>query len=244
MIRLLRASWAACLAAILMATLPSLQAPSRAAPKSAATAKGNRTIYLVRHGVYEKLDARDPEGGGSLVDLGREQARRVGARLAQLPLHPLAIRSSTMNRARETAAIIVQSLPKLEPRAERDLCECTPPPARSDSASREKAQELEACRQQLDRAFERYFRATLGPDTAEVMVCHGNVIRYFVCRAMGVDPRAWVKLRIAHCSITTIEVQPDGASRVVSFDDVGHLPTSMVTFANVQPKKAGAGAHR
>ena len=64
-----------------------------------------------------------------------------------------------------------------------------------------------------------------------MIVCHGNVIRYFVCRAIGLDPLRWLDMMIANCSLSVIQVRPDGRTVLVSFDDVGHLPPDMQVFA-------------
>jgi serine/threonine-protein phosphatase PGAM5 len=213
-----------------------------AVPAGHAQTRGTRTIYLVRHGIYGVVDSRDRDEGGNLTELGRAQAGVVAQRLKALTTGPIALHSSTMARARETAAII-GDMAGVANDTELDLCECTPPMVRQDAAAREKPQVMRACRTQLDQAFKRYFRPTQGPDSSDVLVCHGNVIRYLVCRVMGVDTRAWNMLRIAHCSITTVEVRSDGRCRLVSFDDVGHLPAEMVTFANVRPD-SGSNARR
>src|SRR5579872_874772 len=68
------------------------------------------TIYLVRHGAYEQRGDVKPEIGGDLTPLGIAQARLLGSRLRELPVHFDGVTSSTMARAQETAAIIVQSL--------------------------------------------------------------------------------------------------------------------------------------
>ena len=32
--------------------------------------------------------------------------------------------------------------------------------------------------------------------SVDVLVCHGNVIRYFVCRALQFDPQGWLRMAV------------------------------------------------
>lgn len=95
----------------------------------------------------------------------------------------------------------------------------------------EKAADLAACRAQLDRVFEAYFRPAQGQPSSELFVCHGNVIRYLVTRALGVDPTAWLAMSVGHASITKIRVEADGSFKVIAVGDVGHLPPNLFTGA-------------
>lgn len=183
-----------------------------------------RTLVLVRHGAYDENDPRDPEIGRSLTPTGREQARLTARRLAHFALPIDVLRSSMMTRARETAAIIGDSLPGREPRAAQDLSECTPPTEREDIT-----QDHDLCRQRLDRAYAALFRPSSRRDSTEVVVCHGNVIRYFVCKALGIEPSHWLRLAIQNCSISVLRVRADRIVQLVSFDDYGHLPPELVT---------------
>ena len=76
-------------------------------------------------------------------------------------------------------------------------------------------------------------------DRHEILVCHGNVIRWFVSRVVGGDPVHWPTMEIANGSITIIAVHADGTARLVMFSDVGHLPVSKQTWTG---KGAGWGA--
>lgn len=203
-------------------------------------ATGVRTIYMIRHGDYDQEDRRDSEVGKALVDLGRTQAQLVGARLAGLPAGCDALYSSTMTRARETAEIIARYLPGLQPVAVRDLRECTPPAWRDDIMRRLGPGEADSCQAQIERAFARFFVPSPEADREDVLVCHGNVIRWFCCRALGVDPRAWGGMTIANCSVTVVRVLPDGGMRLVSYDDVGHIPPALQTYTGQRRGPAAA----
>jgi serine/threonine-protein phosphatase PGAM5 len=212
-------------------------AMSLASAAQAAEAPGVRTLYLVRHGLYDQDDPRDAEVGKALVPLGREQAALAGARLASLPVKFTALYSSTMTRARETAVIVGEAL-HLQPQLSRDLCECTPPTRRADIMAGLRPGEADSCVAQIDRAYAQYFKPSPAGDVSEVIVCHGNVIRYCVCRALGVDTQAWLGMTIANCSLTVMQVKPDGSVRLVSYDDVGHIPPAQQTYTT--PAKMAA----
>ena len=63
-----------------------------------------------------------------------------------------------------------------------------------------------------------------------VLICHQNIIRYFVCRALQLPPEAWLRFRGSNCGITEIIISDDGRVALERFADVGHLPLSHLTF--------------
>jgi len=134
-----------------------------------------------------------------------------------------------MTRARETALVIGEELPNLELQTSRLLRECLPPTRRRDVMAEVPPQEIDACRQRLERAFEKYFAPSPEADRGDVIVCHGNVIRYFVTRVLEVDPTAWLGMSIGNCSLTVVKVRADGTMKLLSFGDVGHLPPTLST---------------
>jgi len=188
-----------------------------------------RNLYLIRHGEYEHdVDTAD-EGG--LVLLGRQQARLIAARLDAMPVDFTALRASTMTRARETAEIIAPRFPELEIDLRDDIRECTPTTRRRDIMERQLPGDPEACEATLAAAWERLaVPATGDADEHEVVVCHGNVIRWFVCQALQVDPQAWLGMSIANCSLTIIQIRRDGSAKVICFADSGHIPYGMTTY--------------
>lgn len=224
---ILRNTWAMktallALCALFLAIVPChAQVPAPAA----------RTIVLVRHGNYVP-DASVPESiGPHLSPMGVAQAHLVGARLAGLPVHFDGLYVSPMERARDTAAIIATVLPGRRFEVVDDLAECTPPTRRVKVMAGEKPAELSACKIQLDRLFARYFKPASGSPRTDLMVCHGNVIRNMVVRALSVDPKAWLEMSVGNASITRIRFEADGSFKVLSVGDVGHLPPGLQTGA-------------
>jgi len=219
-----RCGWAATLA-LACAIAPGATAWAADAPAG----NGIRTVILVRHGVYDEDDARDPAVGRALTETGRTMARLTAARLAHLGVRVDAIHASPLTRARQTAQILADSL-GLAPVLSDDLRECTPPTERPEVMARYRAGAVDSCRAALERDWARYFGTSPGRDSVEVIVCHGNVIRWLVARALGLAETRWLNLTIANCSLSVVQIHPDGRMRLASFDDTGHLPPALVSY--------------
>ena len=144
------------------AAVPGSPQPATATAAAAPATAGTRTIYLLRHGQYDQHDPRDEAVGKGLTELGREQARRAGARFAALPVKVNLVYASPFTRARETAELAA-AIMGIKPISESDLRECTPPTIRVDIMTSETPGALDSCRLQLERDFERFFRPTSGP---------------------------------------------------------------------------------
>lgn len=194
-----------------------------------------RTIYLIRHGQYESQSEED-ELGGLLTELGRKQADKVGEFLGDLGIGE--IHCSSMRRAEETAEIIAKHIPKVEPNSTELLWELVPtiPPhletyfanlaTRNPQFSSEIVEERRGV---ADKAFKHFFHpAGHGVDQIAI-VCHGNLIRYLVCSALGINPDKWSNMLIHHCSLTSILVEANGDMILVSYNETGHLPKYMKT---------------
>lgn len=196
--------------------------------KAESEPKGTRTLYLIRHGDYDHEDERDPDIGKALVPLGVAQARLVAARLRGMPVHWDALYSSPMTRARQTAQILAEDL-DLKIQSSLLLRECIPPTWRKDIMAEESIEDLASCRRQIEAAFAKYFIPSPEKDRHEIISGHGNVIRYLVTRALGVDTKSWLGMSIGNCSLTEIVVFADGSMKVLSFSDVGHIPPNLQT---------------
>lgn len=203
-----------------------------------------RTIFLVRHGDYQldrisKLD-RDltldqhyqlhkKEGG--LTTKGIEQARLTANRLGSNPINT--IHSSSLRRALETAEIIAEQFPGIKIQQSKLLWECVPSIpqafAQHDHFRYLSEKDVVQWKRQAEEAFDRYFKIIRRSDKNEIIVSHANLIRYLVCRALLVQPDAWFNMCIDNCGISEIRIESDHRVRLVSYNDVGHLPSQLRT---------------
>ncbi|MES2859338.1 MAG: histidine phosphatase family protein [Pseudomonadota bacterium] len=212
------------------------QSPTPAAASDSALAA--RTVYLVRHGHYAADASIDEKVGPGLSPTGVAQAKLAGARIGALPFSLDGFYVSPMQRARDTAAVISGDRQDTRFSVVDDLAECTPPTRDAAIMAREKPADLAACKGQLDRAFARFFQPARGSERSDLLVCHGNVIRSMVVRALGVDGDAWLAMSVSHASITKIRVQPDGSFKVIAVGDVGHMPPNLLTGASGDPERS------
>jgi len=224
--------------ALLVTMLAVLPVRAADAPK---TAQGVRYVYLIRHGMYDRDDSADDRLANGLNALGREQARLAGERLAQLPVKMTRLVSSDFTRARQTADEIGRVL-GMTPERDSLLHECTPASDRADIRSQHSPEELVRCDSQLQAAWDAHMRPSPGGDARDVLVCHGNVIRWFVCRALGADAKRWLSMDIANASLTLIAVRADSTTKLVLFSDVGHLPVDKQTWTGRGAGWAGVPA--
>jgi broad specificity phosphatase PhoE len=188
-----------------------------------------RYLYLVRHGQYNTGDKSDKLEGG-LTEIGWEQARLTALRLAEYPVNRL--HHSSLRRATETATALSRELPTVHMQAARVLWECVPciPSSFSEYFTDVPAALVEQHGRQAQRAYQRYFKPPGRRDSHEIIVCHGNIICYLICRALGVPATAWMNTDIRNCGISEVVIFSDGWTRVLSHNDTGHLPKALRTF--------------
>lgn len=188
-----------------------------------------RILYLVRHGNFDS-ETRPADGlGGSLTTLGRRQARLTAKRLSRLPID--AIYHSDLRRAAETAAIIAEQFPAAPFRMSRLLRECVPgaPLVFPEYFQSLPPAELQRDRAQAERAYAKFFRLNRRGERREVLVCHGNLIRYLLSRVMQAPPEIWGNLDVRQGSVSEVELQAEW-QRVNAVGDVGHMPPELWTF--------------
>jgi serine/threonine-protein phosphatase PGAM5 len=199
--------------------------------------KSVRTLYLIRHGQYDHDDDRSSDIGKALVPLGIAQSKLVANRLKSLPVKMSSLISSAMTRARQTAMIINQDFPELELLQTRLIRECTPPTWREDIMEGEDPEELKKCTDNLDAAFSKYFIPSPGEeDRNDIIVCHGNVIRYFITKVLKVETLSWLQMTTGNCGLTVVRIKPDGSTKLVSFNDMGHIPPNLRTVIGAENK--------
>lgn len=216
--------------ALLTCSAPPLPAQAPPAGARAQAPRGVHFIYLIRHGAYDRDTVNtDDRIGSALNPLGHEQAKRVGTRLAGLPVTFRSLVSSDFTRARETADEMGPIM-HMAPVRDSLIHECTPPAENPAYTQNDSADEIALCESNLAAAWARYVLPTPEADTHDVLVCHGNVIRWMVTKALGCDARQWSRIDIANASVTILAVRPDGSTRLVVFSDVGHLPVELQTW--------------
>ena len=190
-----------------------------------------RTIYLIRHGDYAPQKDDIPDSEQVLTPLGIAQARLVAERLKSMNIKFNSLISSTMTRAIQTAEVINNDFPELKLEQSDLIRECSPPLKRNDYMAGIDTTNPEECAQNLEQAFQKYFIPTPDEqDRNDIIVCHGNVIRYFVTKVLKVDTMSWVLMSISNCSLTIARVFPDGTMKLDAFSDYGHIPENMRTF--------------
>lgn len=190
-----------------------------------------RHIILIRHGQYNLEGKSDSER--YLTELGREQARLTGLRLAELSLPYSFMIHSNMTRAIETSNIITSSLPKVPVLpADSILREGSPITPEPKVWSHRFDYQLSQDGARIEAAFRKYFHRAdpnQEKDSYEIIVCHANVIRYFVCRALQFPPEAWLRLSLKHASLTWLVIRPDGEVYIRALGESGHFPPEMLS---------------
>ena len=222
----MRRAWLCCLLCI--AVTPVAGQTPAPAPKAGT---GIHFVYLVRHGIYDRdTSATDDRVSNGLNTLGHEQAKLVGARLAGLGVKFDRLISSELLRAKQTADDM-GTLMKVTPSRDGLLNECTPNSSNARLMASEKPADVAACDSTLAAAWQRYLMPTAERDTYDVLVCHGNVIRWTLMRALGAETRNWSNQDAGNCSLSIIAVRPDGSIRLAMYSDVGHIPVEKQTWS-------------
>ncbi|KAL7039291.1 hypothetical protein ACKWTF_009853 [Chironomus riparius] len=191
-------------------------------------AKAIRHIILIRHGQYNIHGITDKER--VLTELGRAQAKLTGDRLKELEFPISDVVISTMTRAQETGKLI---LGQLTNRDSINVQNCGmleegavyPPEPKIDYWNPDES-EFFTDNARIEAAFRKYVHRAAPEqkeDSYTALVCHGNVIRYFVCRALQFPPEAWLRMSLHHASITWLVIHPSGRVVLRLLGDCGHM---------------------
>ncbi|KAF5307421.1 hypothetical protein FQR65_LT06935 [Abscondita terminalis] len=194
--------------------------------------KASRHLILIRHGQYNMKGETDLDR--YLTPLGRDQAEHTGKRLKALGFPYTLMIKSTMTRAQETGDIINKTLGGLPVEDCNMIREGAPiPPEPPVGHWRPEAQQFYEDGARIEAAFRKYFyraHESQDKDTYTLLVCHANVIRYFVCRALQFPPEAWLRLSLYHGSITWITITPKGRVILRTLGDSGHIPADTISY--------------
>ncbi len=190
-----------------------------------------RTITLVRHGKHER--GVDIPNGGDLVKIGKEQAAYTGGALVRRG-DVTALYASTMQRALSTAQIIATFFPRLDINTTNALREAVfhiPEGLQNQDAFETMPPgTVDAHRVRMAYAYSMFVRPADGPyDEHDVLVCHGNVTRYFMVRALDRPVHCWQEYHIQNGSFTRLQVDESGSVRLLDYSVVSHLPRRLRT---------------
>ncbi|KAL1467007.1 hypothetical protein MTO96_005873 [Rhipicephalus appendiculatus] len=194
--------------------------------KSTAT----RYLYLIRHGDFNLYEHSD--SARTLTALGRRQANLTGSRLQQLGIPFCQLTHSTMTRAAETAEIIHQHLPHLPLYQCELIREGEPIPPEPQYGIWKPQSKFLTDGARIEAGFRKFFHRALPhqkQDSHEIIVCHANVIRYCICRALQIHPEAWSRMSLGNCSISVVKIAPTGRVTLRALGDQGHLPVEFIT---------------
>ena len=215
-----------------------------------------RILHLIRHAQIDLTRTPPTRQGWSLTPLGQQQAFRTAQRLSQLPI--TAIHCSTYPRTLETAQILASQLNNVPIQSSESLCECVPAVPQSfrawHAATRIEPpdqhryevppamrpwlniwthyvsfESVAAGEAQGQQAFETYFHAPHDQVEHEVIVSHGNLLGYFLCRVLHLPTDAWMQLDMYNCALSEVRIDAAGEMRLLSFNDTDHLPYELRT---------------
>ncbi|CRG93165.1 phosphoglucomutase-2, putative [Plasmodium gallinaceum] len=192
-----------------------------------------KNIILVRHGQYERK-YKDNEESKRLTKEGCNQAEITGKKLKDILNNKKisTIYHSNMIRAKETAQIISKYFPDAKLINDPNLNEGTPYlPDPIPKNSIFDAQKIKEDNKRINKAYETYFYQPSGDeDEYQLVICHGNVIRYFLCRALQLPLFAWLRFSSYNCGITWLVLDEEGSVILREFGSVSHLPFESVTY--------------
>lgn len=209
-------------------------------------------VILIRHGQYV---AADSDKERVLTALGRAQCNLTGQRLKELQnsgqIPPIkSVVYSTMTRATESAQIILPHIQSDEVKIQAtDLiregaCHRPIPPISFDKWPMT-SNDFWVDGARIESGFREFLRRPfvvespagkgsnkdLGSSYTSVLVCHGNVIRYFVCRALQIDPEAWLRMAVDNGSYTVLDFYASGKVSLRTLGNNGHMRADDITYS-------------
>jgi probable phosphoglycerate mutase len=192
----------------------------------------SRYLYLVRHG--EQRDAEYGLPDGPLSPRGVRQAHAIAERLGGVPF--TGAFTSPLTRAQETARIMTERLPSLEPQPSALLMDCVPsgpgidmPHAFESFFGGVTEEQIEAGRAQMADATAEWMSTPTRGDTHELLITHNFVIGWFVRETFGAADWRWLGVNQANCGLTIIRVRTAKSPALVVHNDLGHLPPELRT---------------
>ncbi|OAF71920.1 hypothetical protein A3Q56_00319 [Intoshia linei] len=189
-------------------------------------------IYLIRHGQYliQEKNSKDKK----LTQLGREQSAVTGRYLKSILSSIDFFIHSTVVRAKETADIIFHEVDDVKLTESTDLLAegmpIVPHRYSNDSSKHELSEHVDQPR--IEAAFRKYIKRGYPSDKKSintVIVCHANVIRYFLLRALQLEPRSWLDMSLYHASVTKISINGKGSVSLRFYGNAGHMDPKLLS---------------
>jgi broad specificity phosphatase PhoE len=188
-------------------------------------------LYLVRHGEHQ--DAQHGLEDGPLSPRGRRQAELIADRLSGVPFD--AVWHSPLLRAAETARVIAERLPSIDPQPSSLLFDCIPsgpspemPPIFEPFFGGVSEEEIDAGRAQMGDAT-AMFLSRKPQASHELIITHNVVIAWFVREVMEAPEWRWMTLNQANCGLTVLAQRTGRPWVLVSHNDLAHLPFELRT---------------
>eukprot|EP01084_Bolivina_argentea_P204233 348755_1 len=195
------------------------------------------TFTLIRHGQY--VHDKNPDNK-ILTDLGQKQAQITGIKLKSLCVQYDEIICSTIIRAVQTADIIINELydaPKaksIKIKYDCNLAEGCPAMIIPESKSLIESgffDDIENESGKIKKAFETYIHRNDDENNKEILIIgHGNVFRYFICRVLQFPPEAWLRFAICNCGIIKFKIYSNGKVSVRCIGGDQHFEKEEITY--------------
>jgi probable phosphomutase (TIGR03848 family) len=215
------------------------------------------TVLLIRHGrstanTAGVLAGRTP--GVELDELGRDQAVRLAARLADVPLD--AVLCSPLERTRQTAQPLLAARPDTLFETDERFTECDygtwsgrtlkslaeeplwrTVQAHPAAAAFPDGESLAALSARAVSAV-RAWNAKLGEHAAYAVVSHGDVIKAIAADALGMHLDLFQRLHIDPCSLTVVRYHGTRPA-MLRLNDLGGDVSALIRAAGPEAGAAG-----
>ena len=190
-------------------------------------------LILVRHGLPERVELASGRADPELSELGREQARKVGAWLVREAID--AVYASPLRRAVETAAPLAEGL-DLRPIIHASMAEYDRDASRYIPMEELKREDYPAWKAFVDGGYgeevdmaDFAMRVSDGmgeiiranPGRRVAVFCHGGIVNVWTAKVLGIPPSLFID--VDYASISRFLCASTGERSVRSLNETGHL---------------------
>jgi broad specificity phosphatase PhoE len=196
----------------------------------------SRYVYLVRHG--EQQDAEHGLHDGPLSGRGLRQAAAIADRLSGVSFS--SVYTSPLQRAVETARVMTERMPTMQPLQSALLMDCIPAGPSVDMPNDFETffgsvtpEEIAAGEAQMADATAEWLSPSRD-DRHDLLITHNFVIAWFVREVFGAPAWRWMGVNQANCGLTIIRVRTAKPPVLVTHNDLGHLAVELRTGMPVE----------